>query len=181
MAGTTSNYAFPYPTGTDSINTGDTKIQELADSLDAFISGSEASGKLFNHVGTTDTTNRTTTNCSTTEKNVTGASTTTITVGKSGFFAVIGTVNAVNNTTASNGWVYGLKVTGSVSGTIDTVALANSAVSTTARSGGSFINFYDSANAGETITIQPQVRVVQTGTADTIIVYQSTVQVVTFG
>lgn len=180
MAGTTTAYGFPYPTGTDSVNTGDTAIQNLAQSIEDFIDGSEGLNKLFNHVITTDTTNRTTTNNNTTEKNVTGASTTTITVGKSGFFAVIGNANVNNTTTAANGWVYGLKVTGSTSGTIDTVALANSAVGTS-RAGGSFINFYDSANPGETITIQPQVRVVSTGTADTIVVYQSTVQVVTFG
>lgn len=180
MAGTTSAYGFPYPTGTDSINTGDTKIQELAQAIEDFIDGSEALNKLFNHVVTTDINNRTTTNNNTTEKNVTGASTTTITVGKSGFFAVMGNANCNNTTTAANGWVYGLKVTGSVSGTIDTVALANSAVGTS-RSSASFINFYDSSNPGETITIQPQVRVIQTGTADTIVVYQSTVQVVTFG
>ena len=180
MAGTTTGYSFPYPTGTDSINTGDTAIQSLAQTIEDFIKGSEGSGKLFNAATTTDTTNRTTTNCSTTEKNVTGASTTTITLGKSGMFAVIGNANCNNTTTAANGWVYGLKVTGSVSGTIDSVALANSAVGTS-RAGGSFINFYDSANAGETITIQPQVRVVSTGTVDTIVVYQATVQVVTFG
>lgn len=180
MAGTTTNYAFPYPTGTDSINTGDTKIQELADSLDAFISGSEALGKLFNAVKDTDTTNRTTTGCSTTEKNVTGAGTTTITLGKSGFFAVIANANVNNTTTAANGWVYGVKVTGSVSGLIDPISLASSLVGT-ARLGASVINFYDSSNAGETITLQPMVRVVSTGTSDTIIVYQSTIQAVTFG
>jgi len=180
MAGTTTNYGFPYPTGTDSINTGDTKIQELADSLDSFISGSEALGKLFNVNSTTDTTNRTTTNCSTTEKNVTGASTTTITLGKSGVFAVFVTGNVNNTTTAANGWVYGVKVTGSVSGTIDPIALASSNVGTS-RSGSTCVNFYDSSNPGETITLQPMVRVVSTGTADTIIVYQSNVQIVTFG
>jgi len=50
MAGTTSNYGFPYPTGTDSINTGDTKIQDLAQSIEDFIDGSVASGKLFDRV-----------------------------------------------------------------------------------------------------------------------------------
>lgn len=42
MAGTTTNYGFPYPTGSDSINTGDTKIQELAQSLEDFFDGAEA-------------------------------------------------------------------------------------------------------------------------------------------
>jgi hypothetical protein len=46
MAGTTTNYGFPYPTGTDSINTGDTKIQELAQSLEDFFDGAE-SGSAF--------------------------------------------------------------------------------------------------------------------------------------
>ena len=46
MAGTTTNYGFPYPTGTDSINTGDTKIEELAQSLEDFFDGAE-SGSSF--------------------------------------------------------------------------------------------------------------------------------------
>jgi hypothetical protein len=46
MAGTTTNYGFPYPTGSDSINTGDTKIQELAQSLEDFFDGAE-SGSAF--------------------------------------------------------------------------------------------------------------------------------------
>lgn len=46
MAGTTTNYGFPYPTGTDSINTGDTKIQELAQALEDFFDGAE-SGTAF--------------------------------------------------------------------------------------------------------------------------------------
>lgn len=46
MAGTTSNYGFPYPTGTDSINVGDNKIQELAQALEDFFDGAE-SGNAF--------------------------------------------------------------------------------------------------------------------------------------
>lgn len=41
MAGTTTNYGFPYPTGTDSVNTGDTKIQELAQKLEDFFDNAE--------------------------------------------------------------------------------------------------------------------------------------------
>jgi len=50
MAGTTSNYGFPYPTSTDYVRNGATAIQSLADGLDAFISDSEAANKLFDRV-----------------------------------------------------------------------------------------------------------------------------------
>lgn len=42
MAGTTPNYGFPYPTGTDSINSGDNKIQELAQKLEDFFDLAES-------------------------------------------------------------------------------------------------------------------------------------------
>jgi len=50
MAGTTSNYGFPYPTSSDYVRDGATAIQTLADGIDAFISDSEASNKLFDRV-----------------------------------------------------------------------------------------------------------------------------------
>lgn len=180
MAGTTTNYAFPYPTSTDNVSDGATKIQSLADSIDSFISGSEASGKLFNFTAYEDTTNRTTTNCSTTPKNVTGASTigSTFVVGKSGFFAVIVSGNANNTTTAANGWVLGAQVSGSGITTTD-VELSGD-ITGTSRAGGNSIKFFD-ATAGATITIDPRIRVISTGTADTIIVYQHKIQVVSFG
>lgn len=180
MAGTTTNYAFPYPTSSDSINQGANKIQELADALDSYISGSEATGKLFNFTAFEDTTNRTTTNCSTTPKNVTGASTigSTFVVGKSGFFAVIVSGNANNTTTAGNGWVLGAQVSGAGMATTD-VELSGD-ITGTSRSGGNSIKFFD-ATGGATITIDPRVRVISTGTADTIVVYQHKIQVVSFG
>lgn len=46
MAGTTTNYGFPYPTGTDDVNVGDNKIQELAQKLEDFFDGAE-SGTAF--------------------------------------------------------------------------------------------------------------------------------------
>jgi hypothetical protein len=46
MAGTTSNYSFPYPTSTDNVSAGAAKIQELAQSLEDFFDGAE-SGSAF--------------------------------------------------------------------------------------------------------------------------------------
>jgi hypothetical protein len=42
MAGTTTNYSFPYPTSTDNVSAGAAKIQELAQSLEDFFDGAEA-------------------------------------------------------------------------------------------------------------------------------------------
>jgi hypothetical protein len=180
MAGTTTNYGFPYPTSTDLVRNGATAIQSFADSVDTFIAGSEAFGKLFNFERFEDANNRTTLNCSTTPKNVTGATTigTTVTIGKSGFFAVIVSGNANNTTTAANGWVLGAQVSGAGMATSD-VELSGD-ITGTSRSGGNSIKFFD-ATGGATITIDPRVRVVQTGTADTIVVYQHKIQVVSFG
>lgn len=50
MAGTTPNYGFPYPTNTDFVRDGATAIETLAESIDAFISDSEAANKLFDRV-----------------------------------------------------------------------------------------------------------------------------------
>lgn len=47
MAGTTTNYAFPYPTSGDLAKNGATSIQGLADAIDSYISGSSGAGKLF--------------------------------------------------------------------------------------------------------------------------------------
>ncbi len=54
MAGTTTNYGFPYPTGTDSINTGDTKIQELAQSLEDFFDNAAGSTAFIGLGGASD-------------------------------------------------------------------------------------------------------------------------------
>jgi hypothetical protein len=50
MAGTTTNYGFPYPTSTDLVRNGATAIQSLATALDAYISDSEAVDKLIDRV-----------------------------------------------------------------------------------------------------------------------------------
>lgn len=178
MAGTTANYGFPYPTGTDSVNVGDNKIQELAQAIEDFIDGSEAANKLFNYDSSEDTTNRTTTNCSSTPKNVTSsAASLSFTVGKSGFFAVIVSGNANNTTTAANGWVLGASVSG---GGISSDVELSGDTSGTGRAGGSAIKFFD-ATAGATITVTPRVRTILTGGTDTIVVYQHRLQIVSLG
>lgn len=178
MAGTTSVYGFPYPTGTDSINTGDTKIQELAQAIEDFIDGSEAAGKMFNYQASEDTNNRTTTNCSSTPKNVTGATSGfSFTVGGSGFFAVIVSGNANNTSTAANGWALGASVSG---GGISSDVELSVDTTGTSRGGGSSIKFFD-ATPGASITLAPRVRTILTGGTDTIVVYQHKIAIVSFG
>jgi hypothetical protein len=178
MAGTTSAYGFPYPTGTDSINTGDTKIQELAQAIEDFIDGSEASGKLFNFNSNEDVNNRTTINCSSTPKNV--ASSTAgfnFTLGASGLFAVIVSGNANNTTTAANGWALGASVSG---GGISADVELSSDPAGTSRAGGSSFRVFD-GTGGATVTLTPRVRTILTGGADSIIVYQHRIQVISLG
>lgn len=179
MAGTTAAYGFPYPTGTDSINTGDTKIQELAQAIEDFIDGSEASGKLFNYDSSEDLTNRTTTNCSSSPKNVTSASTLgyTFTVGKSGLFAIMVSGNANNTSTAANGWAFGASISG---GGISADVELSSDLSGTGRGGGTSVKYFD-ATAGATLTINPRVRTILTGGTDTIVVYQHKIAVISLG
>lgn len=178
MAGTTAVYGFPYPTGTDSINTGDTAIQSLAQKIEDLLDTSPNAGGLFRYYNSDDSNNRTTINCSSTPKNVTSGVALNFTNGKSGFFAVIITGNANNTTTAANGWAFGATVTGG-SVTANDVQLSTD-LAGTGRGGGASIQFY-TATAGASMTVTPRVRTILAGGADTIIVYQSRIQVVTFG
>lgn len=87
MSGTTSNYAFPYPTGTDLVRNGATAMQSLADSIDSLIGGSSASGKLF-YIAGSDSTSTAQTTSSATYVSKTDCQV-TFTTGASGVFAVI--------------------------------------------------------------------------------------------
>lgn len=88
MSGTTANYDFPYPTSTDLVRNGASAIQSLADGIDAYISGSSGTGKLFYIAGSDSTSTSQTTSSATyvtkSDCQVTGFST-----GASGVFAVI--------------------------------------------------------------------------------------------
>lgn len=179
MPGTTSMYGFPYPTSTDNVSDGASKIQELAQSIEDFIDGSEAVGKLFNYDFLEDTTNRTATNCSSTPKNLTGASTLgyTFTVGKSGLFAVLVSGNANNTSTAANGWALGASISG---GGLSADVELSSDLSGTGRGGGTSVKFFD-ATSGATLTFNPRVRTILTGGTDSIVVYQHKIAVISFG
>lgn len=179
MAGTTTNYGFPYPTSTDLVRNGASAMQSLADSVDSFIAGSEAFGKLFNYDFLEDTTNRTATNCSSTPKNLTGASTLgyTFQLGKSGFFGILVSGNANNTSVAANGWALGASISGA--GVTADVELSTD-LSGTGRGGGAAIKFFDGTPGG-TITINPRVRTILAGGTDSIVVYQHKIAVVSFG
>jgi hypothetical protein len=179
MAGTTSNYAFPYPTSGDNIADGATKIQALADSIDTYISGSEAFGKLFDYNYGEDLTSRSTTNCSSTPKAIASSSANfTFTNGKSGVFALVMSGNANNTTTAANGFAIGCRVT--IGATEYGNVELSTDVSGTGRGGGSSIKFYD-LTAGASVVLVPYVRTILAGGADTIVTYQHKIQVLTMG
>ena len=174
MAGTTTNFAFPYPTGTDSINTGDTKIQELADSLDSFISGSEAVGKLWDiKVDNTDATTYTVASGTTSFASFGSSVTYTFTTGKSGLFEVKLTGNFNNTTTAANG----MALAYDISGGLYTAALGEAQV-VTGRGGATLSRFHDgTGSTSYTITLKART-VTSTGT---LTLYNHGIQVITYG
>ena len=150
MAGTTSNYSFPYPTNTDLVRNGASAIQSLADSIDSFISGSEADGKLFS-VTTTDVTTSTTTTATTPTNIPTQPNQTTFTTGKSGLFMVI--VQARLTAPASTYAFVSPSITGAVTSTADTLrsgtTYSNNAVTA------SWIAVFDGTpNTSTTINLQ---------------------------
>lgn len=178
MAGTTTNYGFPYPTSTDLLSDGAAKIQDLAQSIEDFIDGSEAANKLFNYDQSEDTNSRTTANCSSGPKAVAGSTASlSFTIGKSGFFAVIVSGNANNTSTAANGWALGASVSG---GGISSDVELSSDPSGTSRCGGSSIKFFD-GTPGATITVTPRIRTILAGGTDNIVVYQHKLQILSLG
>jgi len=175
MPGTTTNYGFPYPTGTDSINTGDEKIQELAQAIEDFIDGSEGLNKLWDIKvpGTGDATTYTRSGTTTFGAFSSGPSY-TFTTGASGLFQVILTANFVNATTGANG----MALSYDISGGLYTASLGESMVTTTARGGASMIRYHDgSPNTSYTIT--PQTRTITS--TGTLTLYNHNVQVITCG
>lgn len=173
MAGTTTAYGFPYPTGTDSINQGDTKIQDLAQSVEDFIVGSEASGKLWDiKVDTTDATTYTVSG-TTSFQSFSSSVTYTFTTGKSGLFQVLLTGNFNNTTTAGNG----MALSYDISGGLYTAALGEANV-VTDRGGGTIARFHDgTGSTSYTITLKART-ITSTGT---LTLYNHNIQVVTFG
>jgi hypothetical protein len=56
MAGTTTNYSFPYPDSTDDVSAGATKIQELAQKLEDFFDNAAGSSAFIGLGGASDLT-----------------------------------------------------------------------------------------------------------------------------
>jgi len=174
MAGTTTNYGFPYPTGTDSISAGDNKIEELAQAIEDFIDGSEALNKLWDiKVDTTDATTYTRSG-TTTFGAFSGGPSYTFTTGKSGLFEVKLTANFVNATTGANGMAVGYDISGS----LYVAALGESLITTTARSGGTLSRFHD-GTPSTSYTITPQTRTITS--TGTLTMYNHSIQVITYG
>lgn len=150
MSGTTTNYAFPYPTSGDLVRDGATAIQSLADSIDSFIGGSEAAGKLFDVADSNVTTSSTTT--STTPANIpTNPNQLVFTTGKSGLFMVIAQAQ-MSNSSASNTSFISPDITGAVTSTSS--SLRAGAVPGTVRGSASWIGLFDgTGNTSTTINL----------------------------
>lgn len=178
MPSSTTVYGFPYPVSTDNVSAGAGAIQNLAQAIEDLLDTSPNPGGFLRYYQQDDTAGRTTTNCSSTPKDVNLGNTLSFTNGKSGFFALIVSGNANNTSTAANGFVLGAKVTGGSIATND-VALTTD-IAGTGRGGGSSIQFY-TATAGASMTVTPRIRTILAGGTDSITVYQFRLQVVTFG
>ncbi len=157
MAGSTSNYGFPYPTSTDYVRNGATAIQSLADGLDAFISDSEAANKLFDRVVNTQSStaySRSVSNAGFTTLNSPSSLTYSFTLGKSGV-ALVSFGGNINGSTGSVNYFVGPDITGaSVSGF--GAAQGSSIGSTgTGRGGGSSLLLIDGTPGG-TVTVAIQ-------------------------
>jgi hypothetical protein len=173
MAGTTTNYGFPYPTSTDNVSDGAAKIQDLAQSIEDFIDGSEGLNKLWDiKVDTTDATTYTRSG-TTTFGAFTSGPTYTFTTGKSGLFQVILTANFNNTTTAANG----MALAYDISGGLYTAALGE-AQTVTSRGGATLMRFHD-GTPSTSYTITPQARTISS--TGTLTLYNHNIQVITYG
>ena len=115
MAGTTPNYGFPYPTSTDYVRDGATAIESLADAIDAFVSDSEASNKLFDRVQSVDQNvtsySRSVSNSGFVTLNAPTSLTYSVTLGKSGV-ALVSFGGNISGTTAGVLYFVGLDISG---------------------------------------------------------------------
>lgn len=105
MAGTTTNYAFPYPTSTDLVRNGASAIQSLADSIDSYISGSLALNKLVNYADSLNTTAGTTTATTPTAIGGGAANSTSVQLGKSGVALVLIQAQMSNSAAANTSFI----------------------------------------------------------------------------
>ena len=157
MAGTTSNYGFSYQTSTDYVRNGATAIQSLADDIDAFISDSEASNKLFDRVVNTQSSTAYSRSVSSTgfvTLNSPSSLTYTFTLGKSGV-ALISFGGNINGATGSVNYYVSPDITGaSISGFGAAQGMSISSTGTGRVSGGCTLVVDGTAGGTVTVAIQ---------------------------
>jgi hypothetical protein len=156
MAGTTSNYGFPYPTNTDYVRNGATAIQSLADGIDAFISDSEAANKLFDRVVNVQSSTAYSRSVATTFVTLNSPSSLTysFTLGKSGV-ALISFGGNINGATAGNNYFVSPDITGASIAGFGAAQGTSIATTGTGRGGGSCTLLVDGTPGG-TVTIAIQ-------------------------
>lgn len=167
MAGTTSNYGFPYPTDTDFARNGDAAIQALADGIDAFISDSEAANKLFDRVVNVQSStaySRSVTNTFVT-LNSPSSLTYTFNLGKSGV-ALVSFGGNINGSTGSVNYYVSPDITGASVTGFGAAQGTSIATTGTGRGSGSCTLLIDGTPSG-TVTVAIQGKS-SSGTASTL-------------
>lgn len=167
MAGTTSNYGFPYPTSTDYVRNGAAAIQSLADGIDAFISDSEATNKLFDRVLNVQSSTAYSRSVQTTFLTLSSPSNLiyTFNLGKSGV-ALVSFGGNINGATAGVNYFVGPDITGASITGFGAAQGSSIATTGTGRGGGSCTLLIDGTPGGlVTIAIQGKS---SSGTASTI-------------
>ena len=146
MAGTTTKYAIPYPTSTDYLSDGATKIEELADRVDLVLSTTYLD--VTDEISTT--TGYTRASGTTTFGAFSGAPTQNITTGPSGKVMIILTADIANATTSN-----GMALSYTLSGSAFTPTYATAITTQNARTGASFVYVHSlDPNASYTLTLQ---------------------------
>ena len=169
MAGTTTNYGFPYPTSSDLAKNGAAAIQSLAESVDTFVSGSSGVGALFRIYSDSTSTGQTQAGTTFTSKTDCQVSFTT---GKSGMFAVI-LWAAGSNATSGEGYRARVLMSGGSSSATNDLQLRD-----TANQNGTIVGFFDGTpNTATLATLQ----IASTSSGSTASVTNAEITVVTFG
>ena len=171
MAGTTTKYAIPYPSSTDYLADGATKIQELADRVDLVMSTTylDVADKISTTTGYSRATG------STTFGAFTGAPTQNITTGPSAKVMIILTADIANSTSTANG----MALSYSLSGSAFTPTFAKAITTQNARTGASFVYVHSlTGNSSYTLTLQGASL---SGTAQNITVHNHTIQTIELG
>jgi len=163
MAGTTTNYGFPYPTSGDNVSDGATKIQELAQKIEDFFDTAAGSSAFIGLGGNSDLTVTTSYSRSVSASfatlNSPSSLSYTFTPRASGLFMVNFSGNGKNSIT-SNWWISPDISGGATLAASQARAIVGSGTSN--QSGG--CSFVVDGTANTTITIAIQAKSTSTGT-----------------